>query len=119
MEPIVMPFVNAARPADMAVRAALRNDRASGPSLEKTAKDFEAVLLGRMLEEMKKTVGSGGLTEDAASEQVLDVAWSGLAQDLADKGGLGLWKDIVRQMDRAGGAAADATSPSASVDASR
>ena len=117
MEPIVMPFVNGARPADTAVRAVPRGGGASGPSLEKTAKDFESVLVGRMLEEMRKTVGSGGLTEDPASEQVTDVAWSGLARDLADKGGLGLWKDIVRQMGRAG--AADAPSSSASGEASR
>ena len=53
-----------------------------------------------MLDEMKKTVGQSGLLEDSASSQMLDVGWSGLARDVAGKGGVGLWKDIVRQVGR-------------------
>jgi len=61
------------------------------------AKDFESVLVGRVLEQMKETVGDwGSEEEDAAGEQVQGLFWLHLARDIADKGGFGLWKDIYR-----------------------
>lgn len=66
--------------------------------LERAAKDFESVFIHRMLEEMKNTVGDSGLLEDSASEQTQGMVNFYLAQDLGQKGGFGLWKDIARQM---------------------
>ena len=106
MEPAVMPLVNNSRPAPVALATPAGSAKATGPSVEKTAKDFESVFLGQMLEEMKKTVGQSGLLEDGASGQMVDVGWSGLAKDIANKGGVGLWKDIVRQVGRTQTAAA-------------
>jgi hypothetical protein len=58
------------------------------------AKDFESVLLNKLLDEMKNTIGKWTDDEDVASDQVKGLFWLCLGRDLADKGGLGLWKDI-------------------------
>ena len=62
------------------------------------AKDFESVLLTKVVEEMAKTVEDSSLAEDGAGEQVHALFYSQLAQDMAAKGGLGLWKQIARQI---------------------
>ena len=63
----------------------------------RAAKDFEAIFLHKLLKEMKDTIPDGGLLGDGISDQVKDIFWYYLAEDLADKGGLGLWKEIYRQ----------------------
>ena len=62
------------------------------------AKDFESLFLGRLLEEMKKTIGDWGFEKDGASKQIQGIFWLYLARDVADKGGLGLWKQIHQLM---------------------
>ena len=71
------------------------------------AKDFESVLLSELLREMKKTIPNSGLLETGMSEQVGDLFWMYLARDLGSKGGLGLWKEIYRQMGGAQSAQVD------------
>jgi Rod binding domain-containing protein len=61
---------------------------------EQMAKDFESVFLYRMLDEMKNTIGDWGSNEDGTSEQVHGIFWLCLARDIANNGGIGLWKDI-------------------------
>ena len=80
--------------------------RRAARSAEKAAKDFESVLLHKVLEEMKRTIPESGLLGDGVSRQVRDLFWLYLAQDLADKGGLGVWKQLYRQMGQAGAAGA-------------
>ena len=63
---------------------------------ERIAKEFESVLLGKMLDEMKNTIGNGFGEEEAGSEQIKGLFWLCLARDMSDKGGLGLWKDLNR-----------------------
>jgi len=60
------------------------------------AKDFESVLLNRMLDQMKNTIGNWGLEKDGPSEQVQGIFWMYLARDMANNGGIGLWKDIYQ-----------------------
>jgi Rod binding domain-containing protein len=74
-----------------------------GPSAQQAAKDFESLLIHKVLEEMKRTIGESGLLEDGTSQQVQDIFWFYLAGELANQGGLGLWKEIYRQMDLLGG----------------
>ena len=62
------------------------------------AKDFESVLLQKLLDAMKKTVPESGLFEGGISEQVQDIFWFYLAQDMAKQGGMGLWKTIYEQI---------------------
>ena len=61
---------------------------------EQIAKDFESVLLNKVLDEMKNTIGDWGFEKDGASKQVQGIFWLYLAHDIANKGGFGLWKDI-------------------------
>lgn len=62
------------------------------------AKDFESVLLNRMLEQMKNTIGNWGFEKDGPSEQVQGIFWMYLARDMANNGGIGLWKDIYQSL---------------------
>ena len=67
---------------------------ASDEKKKQIAKDFESVLLGKLLDEMKNTIGDFGFEKDGASEQIQGIFWLYLARDIANKGGFGLWKDI-------------------------
>jgi len=66
-------------------------------ALMRAARDFESVLLHKLLEEMKRTIPDSGLLGGAAAKQIEGLFWYHLAQDVANKGGLGLWKDLYRQ----------------------
>jgi Rod binding domain-containing protein len=62
---------------------------------EQAAKDFESVLLTKVLEGMENTVSQfSSEDKEAGSEQVKGLFTLFLARDMADKGGLGLWKDL-------------------------
>src|ERR1035437_2798920 len=67
-------------------------------ALEKAAKDFESVLLNTLLQEMGKTVEPSGILDSGMTQQVQGLFWMHLSQDLANRGGLGLWKDLLRHM---------------------
>jgi len=78
------------------------------------AKDFESVFIAKIFDQVKESIGNWGLEEDGASRQIQGLFWYYLAQDVADKGGFGLWRDIYRQfqeMEDAGvaGASLDGT----------
>jgi Rod binding domain-containing protein len=73
---------------------------AQGAALEKTARDFESVLLHRVFEEMRRSVPESGLLDSGTSDQVQGMFWMYLAQDVAAKGGIGLAKELSRQFSR-------------------
>jgi len=58
------------------------------------AKDFESVLIYRLLDEMKDTIGDWSFEKDGVCKQVQGIFWLYLARDIASKGGFGLWKEI-------------------------
>jgi Rod binding domain-containing protein len=68
---------------------------------KQTAKDFESVLINKMLDEMKNTIGSWGFEKDGPSEQIQGIFWLYLARDVGNNGGIGLWKDIYQFMTNA------------------
>jgi Rod binding domain-containing protein len=68
--------------------------RSSDEKKRQLAKDFESVLLTKLFDQVKESIGSTGFEEDAASDQVQGLFWSYLAQDIGSKGGFGLWEDI-------------------------
>lgn len=68
------------------------------------AKDFESVLLTKLFDQVQESIGRCDLEEDGAAPQVQGLFWFYLAQDVADKGGLGLWKEIYQQLPMMGGA---------------
>jgi Rod binding domain-containing protein len=67
---------------------------------KKIAKDFESVLVSKVFDEMKNTVGDSELLEDETSKQVDDMFWMYLADDVSNKGGFGLWKQIYKQINK-------------------
>ena len=67
---------------------------------KQVAKDFESVLLYKLLEQMKNTVGDWGQEKDGASDQVQGIFWMCLSRKIADNGGLGLWKDIYQYLNQ-------------------
>jgi Rod binding domain-containing protein len=85
--------------------AALADKVTHCPIIKKVAGDFESILLQRLLEEMRRTIPESGLLESGVSDQVQGLFWFYLAQDVADKGSMGLATELVRQLKWAEGAA--------------
>ncbi len=71
-----------------------RLNNASEAEKKRIAKDFESLLLSKLLDAMRNTIGDWGFDKDGASEQVQGIFWLYLAREMADNGGIGLWKDI-------------------------
>ncbi|MGD2094928.1 MAG: hypothetical protein PVH77_07985 [Phycisphaerales bacterium] len=63
---------------------------------KQVAKDFESVLLNKILDQMKNSIGDWGFEKDAASQQIQGIFWLYLGRDIASNGGFGLWKDIYQ-----------------------
>lgn len=98
---IPIPHANLpAGPADLVARtpaidAGRKLDRAAA---RQAAHDFEAVLLRRVLAVMKESIPDSGLLSNGISRQVQDIFWMYLADEMAEKGGVGLWKEVYAQM---------------------
>ena len=65
---------------------------------EKAAKGFESVFICKLLEEMNNTIGQWGFEEDAAAKQIKGIFSLCLSDYLAEKGALGLWKDVYKTL---------------------
>jgi Rod binding domain-containing protein len=76
---------------------------------KKIAKDFEGVLLNKVMDEMQNSVPESGLLEDETSKQMQSLFSMYMAQDIAAKGGFGLWKQIYAQMNETPGQSAPAS----------
>jgi Rod binding domain-containing protein len=77
----------------------LRDIEVDGFSEEKKkqiAKNFESILLNKLFDQMQNTIGDWGFDNDGASKQIQGLFWLYLAQNVADKGGFGLWKEIYK-----------------------
>lgn len=94
--PIFAENVSSLQPLDQLDKA--NQDGISQQKKEQIAKDFESLLLNKLLDEMKNTIGDWGFEKDGASMQMQGIFWMYLARDIADNGGLGLWKDIYKNM---------------------
>lgn len=88
-EPISSPS-----PLENLNKSSLKN--ISDENKKKIAKDFESILLKRLLEEMQNSIIDWGQEKDAAAKQTEGIFWLYLGQDIAQNGGLGLWKDIYQ-----------------------
>src|SRR3972149_2484130 len=60
------------------------------------AKDFESLLINKLLDEMKNTIGDWGFDKDGPCTQTQGIFLFYLAQELANNGGFGLWRDIYQ-----------------------
>jgi Rod binding domain-containing protein len=79
-------------PLEHLKKSGLKN--VSDEKRKQIAKDFESVLINKMLNEMKNTVGDWGFEKDGPSNQVQGIFWMYLARDIGNNGGIGLWKEI-------------------------
>jgi Rod binding domain-containing protein len=77
------------------VRAAAESQRRV-----RLAKEFESILMTRLLDEMKNTVGNWDEDEDATSQQMQGIFWLHMAQHVGENGGIGLWKDILQAVNQ-------------------
>jgi len=76
--------------------------RAAGEkSVEKVAKDFESILLNKLMDSMSKTIPESGLFDSGTTKQIQGLFWHYLAGEVANQGGIGLWKNINRQIGQA------------------
>ena len=73
-------------------------DGVSEQKKEQAAKDFESVLIGKLLDEMNNSIGDWGFEESSASKQMQGTFWLFLARHLANSGGLGIWRDIYKSL---------------------
>lgn len=64
--------------------------------IKKLAKDFEGVLLHKVMDEMQKTIPDSGMFSSAATKQMKGMFWMFLSQSVADNGGIGLAKQLTR-----------------------
>ncbi|MDI6448122.1 hypothetical protein [Anaerobaca lacustris] len=97
---------SASSPIELTDREAIRN--ASDEQKKQLAKDFESVFLTKVFDEVRKSIEDSGFDDDVAADQVHGMFWSYLAQDVANKGGFGLWQDLYEHFkalegDAAGG----------------
>lgn len=67
---------------------------------EEAARQFEALLIAQMLHSTREAASDGDPDDDSSSETMFDVAGQHFAQMLANSGGLGLAKLIVKGLDR-------------------
>jgi Rod binding domain-containing protein len=87
-----------AAPAQLEHLDKSRLDSATDEKKKQVAKDFESVLLNKLFDQMSKTIGNWGFEKDGASEQIQGIFWLYLSQDIANNGGMGLWKNIYKSL---------------------
>ncbi len=68
--------------------------------VEKAAQDFEAVLLGSLLEAVEKTFSGFGEENTSGSGDYRYMGVQALASEMAAQGGIGIGRMIVRQLGR-------------------
>lgn len=62
------------------------------------SKDFESVLVYKLLSEMKSTIGEWGFEKETGTEQIDSLFSMFLSEHIAKNGGVGLWKTIYQSL---------------------
>jgi len=73
---------------------------ASDERKKQIARDFESILLNKVLNEMKNTIGDWGFEKEGTTEQIHSIFWTYLGQELANNGGVGLWKEFYESLNQ-------------------
>jgi len=71
---------------------------AASPKLVKSAREFEAILLQDWLEKMNQSVAGLEENQDAAHDTLSVLGTQAIARALADRGGIGIARMILRQL---------------------
>ncbi len=80
-----------------ASRLAGRAEADEQKKLQEAGKGFEALLVGKLIDSMRKSIPDSGLLEDSASKQVEDMFWHFMGEEIGNQGGIGLWKELVAE----------------------
>ncbi len=92
-------------------KPANQTDRA----IEKSAKDFESILIGQWLQGAEKTFatvpGGAGDDQDPGKDQLQGIAMQSLATSLTASGGLGLAKLVAKGLHQASSSVDSTTGP--------
>lgn len=93
---------------------ALEQASANPHKLADAAKQFEALMIGQVLKAAHDSSGGGwfGSGDDSGSEMTMELAEQQLAQALSSRGGLGIAKLVMKNLDHGGAKAASSGSPS-------
>jgi Rod binding domain-containing protein len=65
---------------------------------EKAARDFEAILIGPVLDALEKTFGGDADAKTPGASDYRQMGTQALAQAIADRGGLGIAQMILRHL---------------------
>ncbi len=84
-------------------RALKSTDNATPEQLKKVAQDFEGVLIEKLMQEMKKTIPESEMFSGAGMEQIQDMFWSFLSEEVSQNGGIGLAQGLYRDLCRSAG----------------
>jgi len=90
---LALPDIPAGAAAHGTGRAA---GSSAGGRTRQVARDFESLLIHRLMEQMQQTVEESPLLDSPMTKQVQGIFWFYMAQEMAAAGGLGLWRDIER-----------------------
>ena len=110
MDPVTLPFVNQPNPPDALGEVSRTNQLVHERRKVQAAKEFESLLIARLVDSMKETVGESGLLEEEGSEQIRSMFWMNLSSAISDQGGIGLWKEIYKNIYGAAPSLTDAAS---------
>ncbi|MGA2671861.1 MAG: rod-binding protein [Terracidiphilus sp.] len=89
--------------ADQVIRQA-GSAATENAKIEKSAKDFESILLGSWLQQAEESFGSlpgGDDDEDTGKEQYQGIAMQQLGSSMTAAGGIGIAKMIAKQLHKA------------------
>lgn len=97
-QPDTRPDVHALRSRFQALHS---QARPSHEQIRDMARDFEGVLLGKLMDEMKNTIPDSGLLSSPTTKQLHGLFWSKLADAVAEQGGIGLADQLYTDFCRA------------------
>jgi peptidoglycan hydrolase FlgJ len=95
--------MNLAAPlAPVATRSATPAPKAD-PKAAKAAQDFEAVMLGTLLESLQKSFGGGMDSGALGNAEYATMGTQALATAMAARGGIGIARMVLSQLDKSTG----------------
>jgi len=94
MTPAILP------PVEAAAKPATPDEAESRPSskLKKSAQEFESILLQSWLEKMNQSFVGSSESQDPAHDTVSSLGTQAIASALAARGGIGIAKMLLRQL---------------------
>ncbi len=95
---LTINLINPLSPGTDGILLAGRQFDKDDQAARQVARDFESILLTKLVQAMSETIPDSGLFDDGITKQVKDMFWSFLAQDVGERGGMGMWPEIYQQI---------------------